>query len=209
MVFTPRMSSDDSSEVRRGIAAARSGSTQARGEVLEICRQYLLLVAARHVGRDVQARYGASDLVQQTFLEAHRHFSQFQGHTRDDLLAWLCRILLNNVANFSRDHRQTRKREVSHEIPFESAESSGRREMEPIARTPSPGEHAIARERAEALQQALERLPELYRQAILLRNRDGRSFSEIGQIMNRSPEAARKLWARGVDRLRDELEGYL
>ena len=57
----------------------------------------------------------------------------------------------------------------------------------------------------EALQQALHRLPEDYRQVILFRYQEQRSFEEIGQLLQRTLNAARLLWLRGVERLKQEL----
>jgi RNA polymerase sigma-70 factor (ECF subfamily) len=65
----------------------------------------------------------------------------------------------------------------------------------------------MAREQAQVLWRALERLPEDYRQVILFRFQEDRSFEEIGGLMNRSPDAARKLWSRAMERLRHEWEG--
>jgi RNA polymerase sigma-70 factor (ECF subfamily) len=71
---------------------------------------------------------------------------------------------------------------------------------------PTPSDEAIEREEDEALQRALSRLPEDYRRVILLRHHEGRSLEEIGQLMQRSAEAVRKLWARAIERLQDEIE---
>jgi RNA polymerase sigma-70 factor, ECF subfamily len=65
----------------------------------------------------------------------------------------------------------------------------------------------MAHEQAEALRRALARLPDDYRRVITLRYDDGQSFEEIGRLMERSPDAARKLWARAMERLRQEWEG--
>ena len=45
------------------------------GELFETCRNYLLLVANISVGDDLRAGVAASDLVQETFLEAGEIFS--------------------------------------------------------------------------------------------------------------------------------------
>ena len=57
------------------LQAARDGSREAMGNLLEACRAYLLLVANRELAADLRAKGGASDLVQDTFLEGHRNFS--------------------------------------------------------------------------------------------------------------------------------------
>ena len=54
----------------RLLAEARTGSRQALGQILESCRNYLLLIAGKELTSDLQAKGGASDLVQETFLEA-------------------------------------------------------------------------------------------------------------------------------------------
>jgi RNA polymerase sigma-70 factor (ECF subfamily) len=61
-------------------------------------------------------------------------------------------------------------------------------------------------EQSATLERALDRLPEDYRRVIQLRYREERSFEEIAQLMQRSPNAARKLWARAIERLQQELE---
>jgi RNA polymerase sigma-70 factor (ECF subfamily) len=64
----------------------------------------------------------------------------------------------------------------------------------------------MSQEQAEAVQRALQRLPEEYRQVILLRLQDDRPFEEIGRALGRTANAARKLWERAVERLQQELE---
>lgn len=186
------------------LTAARGGSKEALGQALELCRRYLLLVAERNLDADLKGKAGASDLVQETFFEAQRDFAQFQGSTEAELLAWLSRLLLNNIANFTRGFRETAKREIGREVSLSPDGSSAH--VGPIlaADVPSPSATVSAQEQAEALQRALLRLPEEYRQVIVLRYEDGKTFEEIGPLMNRSPDAARKLWARAMDRLRDE-----
>jgi RNA polymerase sigma-70 factor (ECF subfamily) len=65
---------------------------------------------------------------------------------------------------------------------------------------------AMANEKAEAVARALERLPEDYRRVITLRNQERREFEEIGRLMERSTDAARRLWSRAIERLQQELE---
>jgi RNA polymerase sigma-70 factor (ECF subfamily) len=73
------------------------------------------------------------------------------------------------------------------------------------ADTPPPEDNAAAAEEADALRQAVARLPEDYRRVITLRHEEGLSFHDVAQRMGRSPEAARTLWFRAVARLRQEL----
>jgi len=189
------------------LPAARAGSREALGQVLEACRAYLLRIANEGVPADVQAKGGASDLVQETFLEAHRDFARFQGNTEAELLAWLRCLLLNNVSNFARGYRATGKRQVGREVPLAGADSSMAGEAGFVANTSSPSMEAMAHEQAEAVARALERLPEDYRRVITLRNQERREFDEIGPLMERSADAARRLWSRAIERLQHELDG--
>src|SRR5262249_24779574 len=155
----------------------------------------LLLVAGRELPADLRAKGGASDLVQQTFLEAQRDFARFQGHSEGELLAWLRQVLLHKLAHFvSRYYAE--KRRVALEVPLTADDSLPASPREPSADTPSPSGRAMAREQQEALARALERLPEDYRRVIRLRYEEERSFGEIAGLMGRSENAVRKLWAR-------------
>jgi RNA polymerase sigma-70 factor (ECF subfamily) len=189
----------------RWLEAARGGSAEALGRLLEGCRRYLLLVANRQLGPELQAKGGASDLVQETFLNAQQHFDGFHGHTEGELLAWLRCILLNQLANFARRYQGTGKRRADREVSIDTdSAADGLREH---LRTDSisPSGHARRHEQAELLEQALARLPEVVRQVIRWRHQEQMSFEEIGMHLNRSPEAARKLWARAIQQLRQVL----
>jgi RNA polymerase sigma-70 factor (ECF subfamily) len=189
----------------RRLAAARAGSAEALGEVLEACRGYLLTIAQRELDPHLRAKGSASDLVQQTFLEAQRDFAGFHGETEAELLAWLRRLLLNNLANFVRDYRETAKRQVKREVRLPKVDSSHSGDLGPAAAAPSPSKQAMLHERTAAVLDALEKLPPDYRQVVWLRYHDERSFEQIGQIMGRTANAVRKLWLRAVGRLKQDL----
>jgi RNA polymerase sigma-70 factor (ECF subfamily) len=197
---------EPSTEAARWLAAARAGSAAALGQVLETCRQYLLLIAGRELDPDLRAKGGASDLVQETFLEAHRDFARFHGNSEAELRAWLRQLLLHHLGKFTRRYRGTHKRQVGCEVRLEPDGSSDTRVLQISADILSPSGEAMAHEQTEAVQQALERLPEDYRRVIALRYQEELSFEEIGKLMNRSPNAARMLWSRAVERLRQECE---
>jgi RNA polymerase sigma-70 factor (ECF subfamily) len=172
---------------------------------LEACRAYLLGIAGQELEPDLQAKGGASDNVQQTFLEAQRDFAAFHGTSPDELRAWLRHLLLNNVTDFTRRYRTAGKRQIEREVALAADSSSGALGGVPID-TPSPSGHAMAHEQAEALRRALERLPEDYRQVIAWRYLEGKSFEEMAEQMQRSTNAVRKLWLRAVERLRLEMD---
>jgi RNA polymerase sigma-70 factor (ECF subfamily) len=140
-------------------------------------------------------------VVQETFLEAKRHFARFRGTSNDELLAWLCRIQRNNLLNLTRNYRAARRRAVAREVAFPGSAAQAGLACE----TPSPSERVSAGEEAAALTASLARLPERYQQVLRYRHEHGMTFSQIGAALGCTAEAARKLWARAVDRLQREL----
>jgi RNA polymerase sigma-70 factor (ECF subfamily) len=192
-------------ELGRWIDSARTGSPEALGRLLEECRQYLLLVANEELPSDLRPKVGASDLVQETFLRAQDHFAQFRGTSADDLLAWLRRILLNQLANVTRHYRATDKRQLGRELAL--AEAPLEQLQDAVATDDeSPRARLVAREAEHDLERALAQLTAEQRQVIEWRNRDELSFEEIGRRLGRSAEAGRKVWARAVEALQVLLE---
>lgn len=197
--------SEPEADVGRWLTAARAGSQEALGQALEACRAYLLLVARRELGAELLAKGGASDLVQETLFDAVRAFDRFDGAGRDDLLRWLRRLLLNNLVDFVRQYRDTGKRDAAREAPLAGLTSSADLGAALATSVPSPSEALQADEEAEAVRGAVAKLPENYRQVILWRYQDERSFEEIGQALDLSPNAARKLLLRALRRVQEEL----
>jgi RNA polymerase sigma-70 factor (ECF subfamily) len=197
---------DRAEEVGGLLAAARAGSREALGRVLEGCRRYLLGVAEGELGQDLRSKGGASDIVQETFLEAGRNFAGFQGSTPEELRAWLRQVLLYKVGAFRRRYRGTGKRELGREIDVVGDSSWGGIGQAPAGSTLTPSGALIEHERALALRRALDRLPEEYRRVVVLRFEEERSFEEIGRLTERSAEAARKVWSRAMERMREDWE---
>jgi RNA polymerase sigma-70 factor, ECF subfamily len=187
------------------LRAARDGSREAMGKLLEACRAYLLLVANRELDADLRAKAGASDLVQETFLESHRNFARFKGNTEAELLAWLRHLLLDNVSKFERRYRATGKRRIARELSLSSPSRAGG-ESVGGATTATPSWHAVANEQAAALELAITRLPIDCARVIVLVHRESLSFVDAAHLMNRSVDSVRRIWGRAVELLADELD---
>jgi RNA polymerase sigma-70 factor (ECF subfamily) len=183
------------------LSAARDGSQDALGKALEACRRYLLSVAQHELDATLQVKGGASDLVQETFLEAQLAFDRFQGDSEGELRAWLRRLLHNRAAKLGRRYRTTQKRRLARETALTATTLPAGRETA----QPSPSTQLMAHEQAQRLCQALERLPDDYRRVITLRYLEQCSFEEIGRRMRRTPNAARLLWLRAIERVKHEL----
>src|SRR5262245_25812028 len=137
---------DPSADVGRWLAEARGGCNDALGQALEACRAYLLLIAEEELDPELRRKGGASDLVQETFLEAQRDFLRFQGATPEEWRAWLRRLLLNNVTDFGRRFRATTKRNADRELPLDD---SGELARDLAAADTTPSGQAMAQEQTE------------------------------------------------------------
>ncbi len=173
---------------------------------VERYREYLLLLARLHVGEQLRGKLDASDVVQQTLLDAHRQLRQFRGKSDEELAAWLRQMLACNAADAVRALGRA-KRDVSRERSLDQAieESSSRIEQWLAAEQSSPSQQMQRHERAAQLAEALAKLPEPQREALVLRHCQGCSLDEICQRLDRSPSAVASLLKRGTRRLRELL----
>jgi RNA polymerase sigma-70 factor (ECF subfamily) len=200
------MSSDPAPEPDLAVmlSHARDGDGRARGDLLERYRNYLTLLARLQVDRRLQVKFDAADLVQETFLEAHRDFAQFRGECEAELVGWLRRILATNLANLVRRYYGTQRRDPHLERDLNEALDQSSRALDRGLAAPqsSPSHQAARREQAVILADALQRLSSDYRDAIILRHIEGLSFPDVARRMGRSEDSVKKLWARGLARLR-------
>jgi RNA polymerase sigma-70 factor (ECF subfamily) len=191
------------------IAMARTGDGQALGRLLELYRNYLTLLARLQISRRLQSKVDATDLVQETFLKAHRRFGQFRGNGERELIGWLRQILLLNVANLVRHYYGTQGRNVRLECDLadEWDRSSQAWDGGLVAKQSSPSQRAVRREEAVLLADALAKLPADYAELIVLRHLQGLPFAEVARRMGRSLDSVEKLWVRALARLRRLLGG--
>lgn len=187
------------------IESARAGSREALGKTLEACRRYLLGIARHEMAPSLQGKGGASDIVQETFLEAQRSFGHFQGNSQTELRAWLRQLLHHRVAKFGRRYRTTQKRNLQRERVLPADHLLQRIDGAGLAVCSTPSGLMMADEQAAELREALARLPEDYQRVIALRFGERCSFEEIGQRMQRSANAARLLWLRSIERVKREM----
>ena len=192
------------------LISAKGGSEEALGRLFELYANYLKLLAATQLDGKLRQRVSPSDVVQETFLEATRDFPRFRGASQGELLAWLRKILVNNLAHLVERHVLAGKRDVRREVSLQvigkSLEQSTMRLEAVLAdRQPSPSSNAATHDDAIILADAMAQLPKDYRQVLILRNLEGKPFGEVAEEMERSTGAVRMLWLRAIDQLRSSL----
>jgi RNA polymerase sigma-70 factor (ECF subfamily) len=186
---------------------ARAGDAATLGRLLEMYRRYLALLARVQIGQRLQGKVDASDVVQDTFLEAHKNFATFRGGSEGEFLRWLRQILAANMADLLRRYLGTQGRDIRLEREIENAfdQSSVLLDRGLVAPQSSPSQQAVRREQAVLLADALAQLPDDYREALVLRHLEGLSFPAVAARMGRSLDSVEKLWMRGLARLRQIL----
>jgi RNA polymerase sigma-70 factor, ECF subfamily len=182
---------------------ARGGDAQAEERLLAMCRNYLSVIARRQIGSWLRPKVDASDLVQQTLLEAHRGMAHFEGRSREEWLAWLRQILARNAVDFVRHYQQAEKRCVGREVSLTAQGAGGSDAIgfEPPDPADTPSQLVMQWERELQVADALTQLAADYQQVVLLRNVEQLPFDEVARRMNRSRPAVQMLWMRAIHQL--------
>lgn len=192
------------------LAAARLGASEGLGELLQLYRNYLGLLASTQLEGLLQVRCSASDVVQETFLEAHRDFPQFHGKSVAEFLAWLRRILVHNLMRAVERHVIAQRRCVHREISLDDMDACLDRSTARLQAVLADGENSAATAAQQAkwsiiLADELAAMPDDHRQVLLLRHIQSLSFNEVARRMDRSAGAVRMLWMRSIAPLRERL----
>jgi RNA polymerase sigma-70 factor (ECF subfamily) len=181
-------------------------SATEQGAALEKFRHYLGVLARQQIDTKLRGKLDASDLVQQTLLEAHQGWADRRDHGEAVLAGWLRQILARNLCDA---HRRlgAGKRDAARERRMEEAldHSSAVLGQWLAAEQSSPSEQAIWREDLLRLTAALAALPEDQRTAVELHHLKKYSLAQIADDMGRSKPAVAGLLHRGMERLRELL----
>jgi RNA polymerase sigma-70 factor (ECF subfamily) len=146
-------------------------------------RAFELLVIKYHrklgrlLSRMVRDAAEVEDITQETFIKAYRALPQFRGESA--FYTWLYRIGVNTAKNYL----VARKRQpVSSDVLAEDAENY--EEGDILRDVATPDAELQTKQIAQAVNAAVDALPEELRTAITLREIEGMSYEEIAQFMN-------------------------
>jgi RNA polymerase sigma-70 factor (ECF subfamily) len=177
---------------------AREGSNEALGRLFELCGDKLLALIRIRLGPTLRGEVESGDILQQTLLKAFQKIEQFEGADRDTLMGWLATIAWNEIRDQA-DYYQRLRRDARLRATWVTG-------FDPVARQLHTEVSRLAlQEESRQLVAAMDRLEEDHREVIVLRRYEELSFKEIGDRLERSPEAARKLFARAMTALTMEM----
>ncbi|MHC4933259.1 MAG: RNA polymerase sigma factor [Planctomycetota bacterium] len=173
----------------QGLRAALAGDADARGSLLERLRPRLVLWSSTRMSPSLRSKLEPEDAAQEILLVLHRSLDQFKGGDERAFRAWLFTVAENRIRDLA-EHAGALKRKPPLPMSFSQT---------------SPSQAAIRTEMAGRMRRALEGLNEDYRRVIQLRRLEERDPAEVAEILNRTPNAARVLYCRAIQALREQM----
>jgi len=189
----------DSSETCRLLESVIAGDAAAFERLFERHRPAIRRAVQRRLGPMVRPRADPSDVVQETQLEALRRLDDFLSRRPMPFGLWLLKTAHERLLKIERRHLEAAKRSARREVPLPDSSSLHLGQL--IARGPTPSVQLERRELAQRVRALLAQLTEPDREIIFLRNFDGLSNKEAACLLELSPEAAKKRYARALLRL--------
>lgn len=182
---------------------ADHGDTDSGGS-LEAFRSYLRLLANLQMDKRLQGKLDASDIVQQTMMQAYKARDQFRGENDKQRAAWLRQILARNLMHARRDMTRD-KRDVRREQAMQAAidQTSMRLEGLLAANESSPSMKVQRGEQILDIAKAIERLPEAQREALLMHYLEQKSLADIAEHLDKTRGSVAGLVRRALAALRE------
>lgn len=158
---------------RELVSRARTGDTAAFEQLMLDSQDRVYTLCLRMTGN----REDALDLAQETFFNAWRGLSSFQGNS--SFSTWVYRLASNACIDFLRKRKRRQQGESPHSLDDEGAPLP-----EPADPRGSPEEELERRELRRAVERGLQALPDHHRQVLVMRELSGMSYQEIGAVLD-------------------------
>ncbi len=198
----------DSETTQRLLLQAGEGESRAVNDLIERHREALLRMVAARMDRGMAQRVDASDIVQETLIEAHRRLSDYIKKGPMPFHLWLRQIAKDRLIDAHRRHRAQR-RDVGREQPLAVAGRADQSSLDLAAQLCdmelTPAAHALRKELEGRFWSALDTLDESDREIVLLRHQEQLGNGEVAELLGLSPAAAGMRYLRALRRLRTAL----
>ena len=169
----PQRDDHHQDEENRMIAQALGGDQRAYTYLMDKHRSAIFHVINRIVRNDEAAR----DLVQETFMKAFSSLASYRSEYR--FSTWLYKIAANSSIDFL---RKKRIQALSLDRPVETAD--GTMEIEVADYSYHPGRELEKKQQRFSIEEAIESLPDKYREVIIYRHKDDKSYEEIADLLD-------------------------
>jgi len=179
--------------------AFQRGEESAFAELVGRHRERVFRLACRYLGDD----NAAEDLAQEAFLRVYRARHSWRPEAK--FSTWLYRVTANACLNELRSRRTRRAVETT----APAGPGGGPPPEGPDPKAEAPSEAVIREETAARVREAVARLPDDQRLAVVLSKYEGLSYRELADAMERSVPAVKSLLVRARENLRRDLAGIL
>ena len=170
-----------------------SGNRDAFGQIVSRYQSLICSLAYSATGSLAQSE----DLAQETFITAWKHLGKLR--ERDKFRAWLCGIARNRINNFLRREGREPVRKAE---PLDDV-------LEPHALEPLPVDYTISKEESELLWRALERIPEIYREPLVLFYREHQSIETVAANLDLTEDNVKQRLSRGRKLLQEQVLAFV
>jgi RNA polymerase sigma-70 factor, ECF subfamily len=190
----------DSAETSRLLHALQSGTPQAFEELFGRHRPLIRRFVELRLDNVMRSRVDASDVVQETQLEAFRRLPDYLQRQPMPFRLWVRKTAYERLLTLRRQHVTAASRSVVRELPLPDRSSvllAGRL----AAPGPTPSQELAQRELVQQVRVAIAQLPDVDREILLMRHYEELSYQEISQILDIQSAAARKRHGRALLRL--------
>ena len=194
--ISPNERSDEDAEDIRLMRLASAGQTDAFEQLVERHQRLVVGTVARMLGNNSDAE----DIAQQVFVRVWRNAARYEPRAR--FTTWLLTITRNLVFN------ELRRRSRHAQVPLQTEADEEERPLKD-ERALAPDASLLEQELQQAIDAAIESLPETQRMALVLRRYEQLSYEEIAEILDQSVSAVKSLLFRARTELRESLSRYL
>lgn len=196
----PNNEPDELAEVDALVTQAARGSGDAFTAIVQLFEAEIQRFIARRMDVQLAKRLDASDIVQQTFLKAHRRLADFAERRPMPLRTWLIKTAMELLRDERVKHLKRERRAASREValPQQTSVMLARR----LATQTTASEFVMKREQQNAVARMIDRIKPAEREVLLLRHVDELRFDEIGNLLDINAAAARQRYARAIVSLR-------
>jgi RNA polymerase sigma-70 factor (ECF subfamily) len=193
---SPAGRADQDAEDVRLMLQVSAGETDAFEQLVERHQRLVLGTVARMLGSNSDV----DDIAQQVFVRVWKSAKRYV--PRAKFTTWLLKITRNLVFN------ELRRRSRHASVPLQLDQEEEERPVKDERAIP-PDASLLEEELQQAIEEAIAKLPETQRMAVILRRYDGLTYEEIADVLDQSVPAVKSLLFRGRTELRATLQRYL
>jgi len=192
--------SADSAETKHLLEQVLTGDSAAFEQLFARHRDYLRRIIEMRMDRQLRSRFDASDVLQETHIEASERVQEYVARRPMPFRLWLRKTAQQRLLRMRRAHVDAQNRAVGREVPL-PARSSVELARQLLGKDTSPSEQISRRELARAVRAAMGQLAESDREILLMRNFEGLAVREVGCILDLDPGTVSRLHGRALMRL--------